>query len=240
MDIKQKTRGAAQEESNRTVTPAEHAVRAAHIYLPAGFRGLPKSISGELASLQITMPDLFAAGDTVPVIVLMQGSSDRVIYTRFEEHVCDELGIALVALNTRAVPNRPTYTTPATDEEYQLVHELRKQEIDAFLDHIDEFGWVDKHSLILAGVSEGGVAVACHPGSMFRLRIIVSWSCEPRYFLRDVELGGDSDCYYLNIIGSRDEYFSPHSKLSQGKLGHCTESLEQKPNSKVVIGHHHQ
>lgn len=91
--------------------------------------------------------------------------------------------------------------------------------------------------MVLAGASEGAVAVARYPGTEFAGRIIYSWSCENNYFVQEHGTALPADRPVLNVISATDVYFSPSNPWlgSPAARGHCAEMLKAHKQASVVL-----
>jgi hypothetical protein len=209
----------------------------AYVYLPAGFRGNEKPVEGTLKEIRILHPELNEPGEQLATLVVLPGSKALGVEKIIAKYCCDSNGIALIYLDTHAIKNRPSYESPAPREIYNSIHQLRKAEVDLFIERQGELSWINPKKMMLIGLSEGAVTAASYPGSAFDLRIFSSWPCEQNYFVDEVLLGGDNDTWFLNIIGYKDHFFGVNSSLNSHLpiKGHGAEVLQSYPNSKVVI-----
>jgi dienelactone hydrolase len=135
------------------------------------------------------------------------------------------------------LPDRITYTSPVDKATYEKIHALRASEIDAALAAVRRQPWADPGRLVLAGASEGSVAVARYAGGGFAGRIIYSWSCEPNYFVTEPKNAFGSDEPVLNVISSVDPYFSPTNPWlgNPSAKGNCADALKGDKNATIVL-----
>lgn len=207
----------------------------------------------ELAQAEVSLPPL--AGGEVwfgqlaalaeppaqpprPLLLFLHGSSGLNEQTQsYQRWLSSELGLATLAPDSFARAARPRYQSPATREEYEAVHRLRLDEIRAALAALPRLPWVDASRLLLAGSSEGAVAVARWRGAEFLGRLIYSWPCEDNYFVDRADNGFERDCPILNILSGHDPYFSADSPLNRGLpvLGHSGRALRDAPRAKLFI-----
>jgi hypothetical protein len=91
--------------------------------------------------------------------------------------------------------------------------------------------------MVLAGTSEGAVAVARYAGHEFAGRIIYSWSCEDNYFVRGHGTVLPPQVPVLNVISSSDPFFSPSNAWLANPVarGHCGDALKGAKNASIVL-----
>ena len=212
-----------------------------------------ESLSNAIANAQTAVPSalngghLFVGkfkelpglnGAKVPLVVFMHGSSGPGLPAIGEwQRWLAGRGIASLAPDSFALPDRLTYKSPVDVAIYEQIHALRAAELAAALETVKKLPWVDQDRLILAGTSEGGVSVARFKGSDFAARMIFSWSCEPNYFVTEPLNVFEPQKPVLNVISSTDPFFSP----SNGWLGnpqasgHCGAALKDVSRAAVVL-----
>jgi dienelactone hydrolase len=97
--------------------------------------------------------------------------------------------------------------------------------------------WVDPSRIVLAGTSEGAVAVARHSGTGFAARIVYSWSCEPNYFVVEPRNAFEIDKPVLNVISAVDPYFSQANPWlgNPSAKGHCADALKDNKKAAIVL-----
>ena len=181
-----------------------------------------------------------AAGERVPVVVFLHGSSGLGLkaIADWQQWLADK-GIASVAPDSFALPGRVTYSSPIAPDLYERIHALRQSEIEPALQALRQQTWADPAGLILAGASEGAVAVARYPDPerLLKARMVFSWSCEPNYFVQEPRNAFLPGQPVLNVISSRDPYFSnanPWLGLA-GAQGHCGAALKGNAAASVLL-----
>lgn len=177
-------------------------------------------------------------GSRLPVVLFLHGSSGLGLKAIGEwQRWLAGLGVASVAPDSFALPDRLTYSSPIDRATYERIHALRSSEIAPMLDALRAAPWVDPARIVLAGTSEGSVAVARHAGDGFAGRLIYSWSCEDNYFVDAARTAAAPTLPVLNVISSTDPYFSssntwlnrPHAQ------GHCAAALAGHPRATIVL-----
>ncbi len=173
-----------------------------------------------------------------PLVVVMHGSSGVAPAVKeFQVWLADELGAASVAPDSLAIPDRLTYTSPVAVDIYERVHALRLAELDYALKASRDWSWVDRLRVVLAGTSEGAVAVGRYSGKDVAARLIYSWSCEDSYFVAAPRLGIGPKEPVLNAIAARDPYFSAANPLNKDRsvTGSCAAALKDDRNAEVMV-----
>ena len=211
------------------------------------------SAKGVMAGAQLVLPTQATAGavyvgafkdapatarNKVPVVVFLHGSSGLGLKAIGEwQQWLGSLGIASVAPDSFALPDRVTYKSPASKEVYEKIHALRRSEITLALQALQTPPWADMQRLVLAGTSEGATAVACYGGTEFAGRIIFSWSCEDNYFVERPDTAVVPGQQVLNIISSTDPFFSKSNSWlgNSGAAGHCGAALKGNAAASVVL-----
>jgi hypothetical protein len=147
------------------------------------------------------------------------------------------LGIASVAPDSFALPDRITYTSPIPRQTYEQIHALRSSEIAPVIEALREAPWADTTRLILAGTSEGAPSVARWRGTEFAGRLIYAWSCDDTYFVESHRSALPPGQPVLNVISSVDPFFSSaNAWLDNPKAtGHCGPALREHKQSVVVL-----
>jgi hypothetical protein len=179
------------------------------------------------------------SGAKVPVVIFLHGSSGLglSVIADWQKWLAG-MGIASVAPDSFALPDRLTYSSPVGKEVYERVHALRASEIALALAAVKDAEWADGSRLVLAGTSEGATAVARHGGAEFAARMIFSWSCENNYFVEAHGTQIVAGQPVLNMISSVDPYFSPANSWlgSPTATGNCAAALAgAKPAAIVLI-----
>jgi len=173
-----------------------------------------------------------------PLVILMHGSSGVAPAVKeFQVWLADELGVASVAPDSLAIPDRLTYTSPVEVATYERVHALRLAELENALKAARDWSWVDRFRIVLAGTSEGAVAVGRYAGKDAAARLIYSWSCEDNYFVTAPRLGIGPKEPVLNAISARDPYFSAANPWNKDRAvtGSCAAALKDDPKAEVLV-----
>jgi dienelactone hydrolase len=207
-----------------------NAVKQAALVLPASVTG-QGVFSGKFSNAPPTKGQ-------VPVVAFLHGSSGLGLKAIGEWQLwLASLGVASIAPDSFALPDRVTYTSPIDKETYERIHTLRNSEITATVAALRNAPWADQTRLILAGASEGGVPVARYAGKEFAGRIIYSWSCESNYFVNEPQNAFEADKPVLNVISSVDPYFSTSNAWlgNPNAKGHCADALKGNKNATIVL-----
>ncbi|HML13093.1 MAG TPA: hypothetical protein VK456_07275 [Xanthobacteraceae bacterium] len=174
----------------------------------------------------------------VPVVVLLHGSSGlgSKAIEEWQRWLAD-MGIASVAPDSFALPDRLTYTSPVGTDVYERIHALRASEIELARDAVRSAAWADPARVVLAGTSEGAVAVARDRGAGFVGRILFSWSCEDNYFVDGHRTAIPPDQPVLNVMSASDPFFSSANTWlgNSHALGHCGGALRDNKNATIVL-----
>lgn len=173
-----------------------------------------------------------------PVVVFLHGSSGLGLKAIGEWQLwLAELGIASVAPDSFALPDRLTYKSPIPVDTYERVHALRLSEVPLAVAAVRAAPWADASRMVLAGTSEGAPAVARYRGTEFAGRIIFSWSCEDNYFVRAHDTAVPADRPVLNVISLSDPFFSPSNSWlgNPAAKGHCGAALKDHKQASVVL-----
>lgn len=214
-----------------TAASARAAIDNAALVLPASVTG-----GAIYAGLWRNAPR--TSGSPVPVVVFLHGSSGLGLKAIGDwQRWLAEQGIASVAPDSFALPDRLTYKSPVSKAVYEQIHALRLSEIALAQEALRQQSWADPARLALAGTSEGATAVARHSGSGFAGRIIYSWSCEDNYFVQSHRSTLPPEQPVLNVMSSTDIYFSDaNTWLGRSDArGHCGDALRAHKRSSVVL-----
>ncbi|KAB7609737.1 dienelactone hydrolase family protein [Verminephrobacter eiseniae] len=214
-----------------TEASAQGVIARAQLLLPANATGASPYL-GPLKDAPAT------AHAKVPVVVFLHGSSGlRLEAIAQWQQWLGSLGIASLAPDSFALAERMTYQSPVGKEAYEKIHALRSSEIMLALDALRRLPWADTRRLVLAGTSEGAVAVARHGGDEFIGRIIFSWSCEDNYFVERAQTAIRPAQPLLNVISAADPFFSPANAWlgNPAARGHCAQAFEDHPDASVVL-----
>lgn len=173
-----------------------------------------------------------------PVVVFMHGSSGLGLKAIGEwQQWLAEQGIASLAPDSFALPDRLTYKSPIAVEVYEQVHALRLSEIALAVQAVQSAPWADASRWVLAGTSEGAVPVARYQGPEFAGRIVFAWSCENNYFVREHQTAWPLDKPVLNVISLVDPFFSQTNTWlgNPAAAGHCGAALKTHKQASVVL-----
>ena len=212
----------------------------------------PENLALTWAKANLVLPAVLAGGrrweghaedapDVIgiaPLVIVMHGSSGVAPAIKdFQVWLADELGAASVAPDSLAIPDRLTYASPVDVAIYERVHALRLAELENALKASHDWSWVDRLRLVLAGTSEGAVAVGRYAGKEAAARLIYSWSCEDNYFVTAPQLGIGPKEPVLNAISARDPYFSAANPWNKDRAvtGSCAAALKDDPNAEVLV-----
>lgn len=216
--------------SQHTQASLAASVTNASLVLPAGVTGAGV-FRGKFADAPPTR-------GSVPVVIFLHGSSGLGLAAIGEWQAwLASLGVASVAPDSFALPERITYSSPVDKDTYEKIHALRASEIEAAVAAVKKQPWADGKRLLLAGTSEGSVAVARYRGDAFAGRILYAWSCEPNYFVVEPRNGFGAQEPVLNVISSVDPFFSPSNAWlgNASAKGHCADALAGNKNAAVVL-----
>jgi len=174
----------------------------------------------------------------VPVVLFLHGSSGLSLKAIEEwQRWLAARGVASVAPDSFALPDRLTYKSPVAKDVYERIHALRASEIGAMQAALVQARWVDAQRLLLAGTSEGAVPVARHDGAGFAGRMLFAWSCEDNYFVQAHGTAAAPERPVLNVISSTDPFFSPANAWlgNAAARGHCGAAFAQNKAATVVL-----
>ena len=173
-----------------------------------------------------------------PVVVFMHGSSGLSLKAigEWQQWLATQ-GVASVAPDSFALPDRLTYKSPIEKSVYEQIHTLRASEIRLAADALKGLAWVDSDRLILAGTSEGATSVARYAGNEFAGRILYSWSCENNYFVTEHKSALPQNQPVLNVMSSTDNFFSASNPWlgNAAPQGHCGQALKDNKAATIVL-----
>lgn len=172
-----------------------------------------------------------------PVVIFMHGSSGIAGFvTEYQKWLADTLGVASVAPNSMAIPDRLTYKSPVGKDVYERVHALRLAELETALKEAARIPWVDARRILIVGTSEGSVPVARLGAAGDAGRIVYAWTCEDNYFVDRHRTAIPAATPVLNVIAARDPYFSAANAWVGGQTitGDCGAALKGNANASVV------
>ncbi len=213
-----------------TAASSTGAAQRAAVVLPATVAGGAAYV-GTLAN---------APKDTkarVPVVVFLHGSSGLELKAIGEWQLwLASMGVASIAPDSFALPDRITYKSPVGKDVYEKIHALRASEIPLALQALRAAPWADMSRLVLAGTSEGGPAVARYSGNEFAGRMLYSWSCENNYFVQDHRTATLTQPV-LNVMSSTDVFFSPSNAWlgNSAAKGYCGDALKDNKQATIVL-----
>ena len=199
---------------------------------------LPASVTGGAIYAGTYADAPQASRVRVPVVVFLHGSSGLGLKAigEWQQWLASQ-GVASMAPDSFALPDRLTYKSPVDKELYEKVHALRASEIVMAVRALGTTSWADTSRLVLAGTSEGATAVARHGGNEFAGRILYSWSCENNYFVTDHRTAVLPQQPVLNVMSSTDVFFSPsNSWLGNPQArGHCGDAFKDHKQASIVL-----
>ena len=173
-----------------------------------------------------------------PVVVFLHGSSGLSLKAigEWQQWLATQ-GVASIAPDSFALPDRLTYKSPVDKTVYEQIHALRASEIRLASDALKGLSWVDTNRLILAGTSEGATSVARYAGNEFAGRILYSWSCENNYFVTEHKSALPQERPVLNVMSSTDVFFSPSNPWlgNSASQGHCGQALKDNKAATIVL-----
>lgn len=173
-----------------------------------------------------------------PVVVFLHGSSGLGLAAIEEwQKWLASIGIASVAPDSFALPDRLTYKSPIGKDVYERIHQLRATEIRMAAAAVKGAAWADQSRIVLAGTSEGATAVARDGSGGFAARLIFSWSCEDNYFVEAHRTQAVDDQPVLNVISSVDPFFSPANAWlgNPAARGNCAAAFAQAKRAVIVL-----
>jgi hypothetical protein len=174
----------------------------------------------------------------VPVVIFLHGSSGLSLKAIEEwQRWLAEMGVASVAPDSFALPDRLTYKSPVSKSVYEQIHTLRTSEIALAIAALQSAAWADTSRLALAGTSEGAASVARYTGNEFVARMVYAWSCEDNYFVESHRTAIPADQPFLNVISVVDPFFSStNAWLDNSKpRGHCGDPARGYKKATVVL-----
>lgn len=213
-------------------TPSSSAavVEGANLALPSAMTG-----TGAFFGKWRDRPSTLRPG---PVVLFLHGSSGLKLAAIEEwQKWLSGLGIASVAPDSFALPDRLSYSSPIDKKTYERIHALRASEVRLTLEALRRTDWADPQRLVLAGTSEGATTVARNGDEAFAARLIYSWSCEDNYF---VEAHGTRvlvEQPVLNVISSSDPFFSTSNAWlgNANATGNCAAALASARHAIVAL-----
>ena len=199
---------------------------------------LPASITGGAVFAGLMKDAPRDLKGKAPVVVFMHGSSGLSLKAigEWQQWLATQ-GVASIAPDSFALPDRLTYKSPVEKNVYEQIHALRVSEIRLAAEALKGLPWVDTSRLILAGTSEGATSVARYAGNEFTGRILYSWSCENNYFVTEHKSALPQNQPVLNVMSSTDVFFSPSNPWlgNSASQGHCGQALKDNKAATIVL-----
>jgi dienelactone hydrolase len=215
-----------------------HTETSAVDVVAGGDLALPPTVTGSGPSFGQWRDRPSALVGRVPVVIFLHGSSGLNLkpIAAWQQWL-STLGIASLAPDSFALPARLTYSSPIDKPSYERIHALRASEIQYARDAVKGAKWADPARIVLAGTSEGAIAVARSGDSSLAARLIFSWSCEDNYFVERHATSVVLDQPILNVISSVDPFFSVANPwLGNGSArGHCAAAFSEARRAAIVL-----
>ena len=218
----------------------------------SGIAHTPESVRAAIDNASVALPARIAGGKIyagpmrqapavtgkAPAVLFLHGSSGLGLKAIGEwQQWLAEIGIASFAPDSFSVPDRMTYKSPVEKQHYEKIHALRASEIAFSLTALKSAPWADASRLMLAGSSEGAVAVARNSDTDFIARMIFAWSCETNYFVSEHGTKSLPEQPVLNVISAADPFFSQRNGWlgNPGARGHCAEAFAGAKYAEIVL-----
>lgn len=215
-----------------------HTAASAKAVVEQASVALPSSVTGGTIYFGTLRNAPTSSKARVPVEVFLHGSSGLGLKAIGEwQRWLAELGVASLAPDSFALPNRVTYTSPVNKAFYEQIHELRASEIPLAVAALRTTSWADTTRMLLSGASEGGPAVTRYSGHEFSGRMVYSWSCENNYFVQDHRTADMGQEPVLNVMSLTDVYFSTANSWlgNPAAKGFCAEALTSDKQATIVL-----
>jgi dienelactone hydrolase len=180
-------------------------------------------------------PAVTAAG---PMVLFLHGSSGlKLAAIEDWQRWLASLGIASLAPDSFALPDRLTYSSPVDKAVLERIHALRASEVGLALAALQSFPGTDPQRIVLAGTSEGATTIARNADPAFAARMIFSWSCEDNYFVEAHRTQVIADQPVLSVISAVDPFFSPANRWlgNAAARGDCAAALAGARQATVVL-----
>ena len=218
-----------------------HSAQSLKAAVDNAWVSLPASVTGG-AVFNGLLKDAPRVVGKAPVVVFVHGSSGVApAIKEWQKWLASDLGVASLSADSMQLPDRMTYKSPIAKAQYELVHTMRAQELSAAIDALATLPWADSQRLVIAGTSEGAVAVARYQRAAAapqeRGRMLFSWSCEDNYHVQSHRSNIPNTLPVLNVMSSTDVYFSPGNPWlgNSQALGHCGKVLAGNTVSSIVL-----
>lgn len=198
----------------------------------AWFAAARGAFEGKLSDAPENLP-------AAPILLFAHGSSGIGAPLKAFARFVSSLGWSFLAPDSFVFPDRITYSSPVSRENYERVHAMRSQELDYAARHLDEApGFSGRYAV--AGTSEGGVAAACFTAPEGRResgRILFSWPAEDNYHVVSHQTHIPDDVPVLNIMSAEDKYFSRANPwlANPDALGHAGRTLAHHPQTSILL-----
>ena len=198
----------------------------------AWFAAARGAFEGKLSDAPKNLP-------AAPILLFAHGSSGIGAPLKAFARFISSLGWSFLAPDSFVVPDRITYSSPVSRENYERVHAMRSQELDYAARHLDEApGFSGRYAV--AGTSEGGVAAArftAPEGRRESGRSLFSWPAEDNYHVVSHRTHIPDDVPVLNIMSAEDKYFSRANPWLDypDALGHAGRTLAHHPQASILL-----
>ena len=198
----------------------------------AWFAAARGAFEGKLSDAPENLP-------AAPILLFAHGSSGIGAPLKAFARFVSSLGWSFLAPDSFVFPDRITYSSPVSRENYERVHAMRSQELDYAARHLDEApGFSGRYAV--AGTSEGGVAAArftAPEGRRESGRILFSWPAEDNYHVVSHQTHIPDDVPVLNIMSAEDKYFSRANPwlANPDALGHVGRTLAHHPQTSILL-----
>lgn len=198
----------------------------------AWFAAARGAFEGKLSDAPENLP-------AAPILLFAHGSSGIGAPLKAFARFVSSLGWSFLAPDSFVFPDRITYSSPVSRENYERVHAMRSQELDYAARHLDEApGFSGRYAV--EGTSEGGVAAArftAPEGRRESGRILFSWPAEDNYHVVSHQTHIPDDVPVLNIMSAEDKYFSRANPwlANPDALGHAGRTLAHHPQTSSLL-----
>lgn len=215
-----------------------HTPRSAIDVVERGQLALPKAATAGADYFGSWRDRPAPGGARVPAVLLLRGSSGLKLAALAEwQRWLAGLGIASLAPDSFALPDRVTYSSPVGRDVYERIHALRSSEAKLGLAALRGAPWADPSRIALAGTSEGATAVARFGDKSLAARLVFAWSCEDNYFVEAHRTEVIADQPFLNVISSVDPFFSRSNGWlgNPSAVGHCAAAFAEAKRAAIVL-----
>ncbi|MFO1084102.1 MAG: hypothetical protein U1E21_06045 [Reyranellaceae bacterium] len=215
-----------------------HTPQSAIDVVERGQLALPKAATAGVDYLGSWKDRPATGGARVPAVLLLHGSSGLKLAAIAEwQKWLAGLGIASLAPDSFALPDRITYSSPVGRDVYERIHALRSSEVKLGLAALRGAPWADPSRIALVGTSEGATAVARFGDKSLAARVVFAWSCEDNYFVEAHRTEVIADQPFLNVISSVDPFFSRSNGWlgNPSAVGHCAAVFAEAKRAAIVL-----